>query len=664
MPSNLPNGTVCIVCAGIPWTRGGENQIIFDSPQDQIDYFESMVKRTGYYYDDEGHKLPSELNYRNMSYQRVSHRIITNGYETNPRVPNTIRVPIHADYLRDCNYVCFNNNNGNTPSSPTQTQNGKWFYAFIDKVSYINPKCSEIEYTIDSWQTYMFDIDYNDCQIVRETQQNNTIFNHEDMLIEAEENDTYLAGSERITFDGLVTYYNQNSDYDEYDVFNQIVFSLVLLVSSFNNKVKDKDGSLIFDDDDVNALLSKASSYDFKYFHASKGNDHTPVLFGTYVLVLYFNQRQANQIAIDVTQNNLEDTIPYLLGVINARYNIYSCIFVRGEVKIDPEFIKLSDGIKLKPTMFDIEEPANIKICNYPFQYVSVSNSNGEVWRLRPELFSNNSENRGYFYYSKSIADGLMSLYPAYNGNLDSFIDGGTLTNDYRRYSSMSLCCTDVCGVSLSISKDTETLAQQEVIPDTVSTVVQTIVNGLALAALNVAVPGGGIAGGAVEAATAAFASSGAARFVGGLAGEIANLGVAKIKADANTGSNSSLLYKVFNGTNGFSIETMTMPPDVLQYYDNYLSNYGHRTARIGTPRFINGKYFYYIQTLQMNVKAKYERDDGAYITSNGVPTNDIEYINSLFDNGTRFWKKDYAKFFTSDGIERSGFSGAIKNVD
>lgn len=76
---------------------------------------------------------------------------------------NTIRVGILSDNLYDCNYIMFRNraNNG-------QTYSDKWFYAFIDSVEYINDHCSEIKYTIDVIQSYMFDIKVGECFVERE----------------------------------------------------------------------------------------------------------------------------------------------------------------------------------------------------------------------------------------------------------------------------------------------------------------------------------------------------------------------------------------------------------------------------------------------------------------------------------------------------------------
>ena len=60
---------------------------------------------------------------------------------------NAVRVEHNADTLYDVNYMMFQNTNfGN-----------KWFYAFVEKVDYINDAVSEITYRIDEIQTWYFD---------------------------------------------------------------------------------------------------------------------------------------------------------------------------------------------------------------------------------------------------------------------------------------------------------------------------------------------------------------------------------------------------------------------------------------------------------------------------------------------------------------------------
>lgn len=70
----------------------------------------------------------------------------------------TLRISTVADNLYDCNYLMFRNTTFGT----------KWFYAFIKKVTYINNNVSEIEYEIDSMQTWYFEVNLRECLVERE----------------------------------------------------------------------------------------------------------------------------------------------------------------------------------------------------------------------------------------------------------------------------------------------------------------------------------------------------------------------------------------------------------------------------------------------------------------------------------------------------------------
>lgn len=74
------------------------------------------------------------------------------------RKERAIRVEVNPDDLFDCNYIMFQNTGyGN-----------KWFYAFIDRVEWVNNVTANIHYTIDVMQTWWFDINIGECFVLRE----------------------------------------------------------------------------------------------------------------------------------------------------------------------------------------------------------------------------------------------------------------------------------------------------------------------------------------------------------------------------------------------------------------------------------------------------------------------------------------------------------------
>lgn len=124
--------------SGIPLDNTYNHTLWFDSIDWQNSYFHygnNKLKRT----------------VTGSTYQRVNN--------------NRIRVPFSADELYDCNYLAFQNTGfGN-----------KWFYAFVNKVEYVNNRTCEVEFEIDVMQTYLFDIDLGQCYVEREHSSVDTI---------------------------------------------------------------------------------------------------------------------------------------------------------------------------------------------------------------------------------------------------------------------------------------------------------------------------------------------------------------------------------------------------------------------------------------------------------------------------------------------------------
>lgn len=94
------------------------------------------------------------FNSREVAYQVNNFNVIKTGKE------HMIKVPFNYDDIRQCNYLMFNNKN-------------KWFYAFISHFEYSNRGSTEVYFTLDVIQTYMFDFNLKPSFIVREHQPEN-----------------------------------------------------------------------------------------------------------------------------------------------------------------------------------------------------------------------------------------------------------------------------------------------------------------------------------------------------------------------------------------------------------------------------------------------------------------------------------------------------------
>lgn len=104
---------------------GNGSEFIFKTLQEQLDFFNSHVV--------------TSLTYENQSYMRL-----TGG---------TAKFKVNADSLTALapNWIMFQN----------KDFGDKWFFANITDFFYISPKVTEITYSVDSLQSFMFEIDWN-----------------------------------------------------------------------------------------------------------------------------------------------------------------------------------------------------------------------------------------------------------------------------------------------------------------------------------------------------------------------------------------------------------------------------------------------------------------------------------------------------------------------
>lgn len=112
-----------------------QNTIYFENENDQHNYFKSLYK----------------------------HRFMKLSYVD--KIKGSIRVEKKIEDLYDCNYLMYKNENfGN-----------KWFYAFIIDIRYINNVTTEIFFSVDVMQTWMFDYELLPSFVVREHSVNDII---------------------------------------------------------------------------------------------------------------------------------------------------------------------------------------------------------------------------------------------------------------------------------------------------------------------------------------------------------------------------------------------------------------------------------------------------------------------------------------------------------
>lgn len=121
----------------VPLQANQKNQIDFANVAAQITYFNSRIVKIA----------------NSFTYQRKE---------------NIIRVPFNADTIQNVNYVMYDNVN----------YKNKWFYAFVERIEYINDSCTHLHIKTDVWQTWQFELIFKQSFIAREHVADDTEFKH------------------------------------------------------------------------------------------------------------------------------------------------------------------------------------------------------------------------------------------------------------------------------------------------------------------------------------------------------------------------------------------------------------------------------------------------------------------------------------------------------
>lgn len=145
----IPNGTVTLY-ENIPLQNDYKITYWFDTLAHQTSYFNNQTKIE---------LFPSgEPTYRGkFSYIR--------------RNKNRLKIEVNMNKIINCNYMSFKN-----IDTSGHTFEEKTFYCFVEDVIYINNTTTEIVFSIDLMQTYLFDIHLKQCFIVRQHEEHDDMY--------------------------------------------------------------------------------------------------------------------------------------------------------------------------------------------------------------------------------------------------------------------------------------------------------------------------------------------------------------------------------------------------------------------------------------------------------------------------------------------------------
>lgn len=526
----------------VPLEIDNTNQLTFANATAQFNYFNSLPK----------------ITYDNFTYQRKD---------------NTLRIPALMDDIIQYNYVMYRN----------EGFSNKWFYAYIDKMEYLNDNVTAVSITTDVWQTWQFDLTYKRTFVEREHVNDDTVGLH--TVPESLE----LGEYEIVDLRNSPLFERPTGE--TYDAWIPC-FCVTKLPASTTNLTAD--GRVARDNGYIGGVFSSlkffvtrtltAASYVIKAYE-----DASDVTSDAIVNIFMVPRCCADIIGVG--------TISNLNGYdLHPLYNYY-----------------VSDTYTLQQPSKLAENytPVNKKLLTYPYSYFYVTNKNGEQVEYHYEdfPFQNVGGNTARtMNYVKSIvpSSGLSAkLYFTNYKSYNESSDYGTKMYNYGiNYAKVPVC-------AWTTDYYTNWLTQNGV--NVAVDATAGILSGLLSA-------GTGAASGNAVGAASGLLSVG--QTIGNTIGEIhkAQTTPPQAHGDINTGDFNFCFTR-----NSISFYEMSIRPEYARIIDSYFSAYGYKVNTVKIPNITGRRNWNYVKTV------------GCYIEAD-IPQDDLQSIKDMFNNGVTFW--------------------------
>lgn len=267
------------------------------------------------------------------------------------RSTGTIATDFNYSEAIECNYIAYQN----------PDYSNKWFFAFLNDVTYRGDRSTELSFTIDSWSTWISKLELKQCFVEREHVKDDRIgANTIDEGIDTGE--VIVDGLNRVQdfsqnyYIGVLTNYmptgDSGAELSAFTAVNKQIYGSTLCLFPYNTSA---------DLENLWAFI-RATNRDGKL-------DDIDNIF-----------------AVPFVAINTDDLGEFTFNYNNASYKYYIVI-------LEENFNKaITDDLTIpKPYTFSDYTPKNNKVFVYPYNYIYVTNNNGQNNILKIEDFSNSN---------------------------------------------------------------------------------------------------------------------------------------------------------------------------------------------------------------------------------------------------------------------------------
>lgn len=551
-----PNSTIKLL-EEVPLLNTYEDSLYFADEPTQHRYFESKVRHS----------------FTNNMYQRYA--------------KNRLRIHRDAGAIYGCNYLMFQNTGFDT----------KWFYAFINKIEYINNEVTEITYEIDVIQTYLFNWSFSQCFIERCHTVSDNLFEHT-----IEENlpvgDAYVALGV-----GARAEFNMNN-------LDCMVYTSVGADGTKQNPHL------------MNGVLMPFGATHFKIRTNGAQDDNTT------------------------------DGIPALKDFLDAyidagREDAIVSMFIVPRFITELNHLTQNKDVDFYVTQFNYNgtayTPKNKKCFNYPYHLLMVSNNNGGTSAYHFEDFTiANGVSSDFKRVSFNIAGACATApsvicSPKNHRNLSVDYDFSLTYNSFpevafvgdaykawwaqHKYAVIGNATNGFANIGASLFNANQSMVSKdtgyEQFIDT---------SGKGLKGDHQFLNQGGFTPTDVETTRVKYAGQMITGLIGAATDALVGTNQTLIQPPDLHGLATSENMSIATDRCKFSFYELGVKPDIIKRVDDFFTKFGYKVCELGVPLLKARPHWTFIKTA------------GCTFTEVYTPSDDMQLISAIFDKGITFW--------------------------
>ena len=472
---------------------------------------------------------------------------------TYQRKDSVIRYPAHIDNILEYNYVMYQNEN----------YTNKWFYAFITNMEYVNDNMTYITIKTDVYQTWQFNMQWKKSFIEREHVNDDIIGNY--TIPEDLEFGDFVCNSHTI-----------DSQMDS--LTEDMCYIVSSAVDIYGNTVDNKLPMVV-------------------------GQTYNGIFSGT----KYYRYETARTAQVAIQSVAEKGQLDAINGIFIAPKALATRKESGGqtlwEIEESTGSKNYNISISKNQTSLNGYTPRNKKLLSRLYNYLVVSNNNGNSYVYYYEDFSNSNCE---FVVKMAISPGCSIRMTPKNYKSVSEAD------EYSINMGKLPICSFPCDMYTNwLTQNSINVLGMTLTTDDINMGANML--GLVSSAMSIGV--GNYAGGALSLGNSALG--------------IANAMITKKQHDLippqTRGNLNAGDVITSSNKNNFHFYKMSIRSEYARIIDKYFDMFGYKVNDVSLPNLTGRRNWNYIKTIGANIEGN-------------IPENDLNEIKSLFNNGITLW--------------------------